>query len=74
MGRRGPVQNFVIFTMAINTRNKKIIMKAKKHRRESEIIQEKGERLNILSLALKWEGIRKERVEKAPKRVAVRKT
>jgi len=72
-GRSGPVQNFVIFTTAIRTKNKRMIINAKKQRRELEIIHEKGERLNVLSIALRWDGSMRETAVNMPKRRTVRK-
>ena len=59
--------------MAIKTKNKKIIIKAKKSKSESEIIHEKGDKLNTLSLVDKWEGIIREKIKKILTNTIVRR-
>jgi hypothetical protein len=57
MGRKGPAQNLVILTIAINTKNRKTIINEKIIRSVPEDIQENGKIQLRLSEAERWEGM-----------------
>jgi hypothetical protein len=59
--------------MATKTKNKKIIMKAKKIKSVSDIIHEKGEGIFRLSFLPRWEGSIKDNVKKTPIKIKVNK-
>jgi hypothetical protein len=58
----------VIFTAAIRTKNKKIIMKEKKNIKVSEAIQENGDKFCLASKDSRLEGRSRESLKKIPKR------